>query len=168
MVVKFIISPICFILGIFGHGLCLIAFYNQYKKDNAYVHQIFVTSANALYIIVHGLYVLNVYLAFGILVTPPPFLSSCYECMWVFYRLGVFLDITCTTMVQFFSLFTGTDRFLALRKGTAYKSTSKRTHVLVAIICITFSILINIGNSFLLCHPILLSRLTAPILANSF
>jgi hypothetical protein len=123
-----IVMPVYFIFGLFGHVLCLIAFYHQSKSESAYGYQIFIVVSETVKIFTYALYEATIqWLADGELI-PLPFdhswFKSSYICMWITTHLALPLCNVFITLTSLSTLAMAVDRAFALRKPILYRKKS--------------------------------------------
>lgn len=132
-----IAAPTYFLFGISTRGICLIAFYKQYKKENAYGYQMFSAFCDMLAVITIFLCNLTIDNLAGFRLPGSLGFQQNYALMWYSARLAAPLDQASITAMMLALLSMSADRLLAMTRPFLYKTINHKRHqALAAFFCL--------------------------------
>jgi hypothetical protein len=144
------VTPFYFVFGLFGHALCLIAFYQQAKKEKEYAYQIYVTFSETFEVLAYAFFTLTMYwLSDGRGRTGVDWFRSSYGCMWITAHMSTPLVNVFVTSCLLFAVAMSADRIFALKKPILYKKINHKRHQRVALcICAFIGVSTSVFDCF--------------------
>lgn len=143
------ITPFYFVIGMITRGICLIAFYKQYKKEKAFAYQIYSSLSQLLEVIMVSLCILTRNNLSGYRLPGVIWYQKSYGLMWYAACLASPLDQSFVTICLLISLSMAADRALALAKPLIYRSLNhKRIQLIAMAMCFALGLSTSIFDVF--------------------
>lgn len=139
----FVILPIYATIGLFGHIICVGAFFKQAKNEKAYIYQILLEVTGCLENISFTLFLLS-FLGGGEFGDGYEWYQKSYFLMWYAAHLAIPLLHSFSVSCLMLNVSMAADRVFALTKPFAYKSINRKKHLAVAL---ALSLVIGFGST---------------------
>lgn len=150
-----IVFPTGLLLRLIGHGVCLLAFYRQAKKESGYCYQIALTSNEIFRILLEASYYFGNFFFWSPNGGSAWFLHS-YALVFYAAHLSVPLYHVCYTNNLRISCCMAGERVFAMWKVVAYKQANhKLIRIVSLILCVTIGFLTSVFEYFQYSNPVL-------------
>lgn len=142
--------PFYFLIGVFGHGICLYAFCKQYfKKETAFAYQILVSFGDLVECIVMSFGHLIAGNFSGLRLPGFTWFQENYAMMWFAAHIAVFLEQAVVTISLLLYVMMAADRAFAVAYPLRHKALNhERLQILAAIISLTVGLSTSIFDGF--------------------
>lgn len=144
-----VLTPIYFILGVFGRSIFILTFLKQYKKEKAYAYQIFAAISDFFEVISVFLCMLTRNYLSGYRLPGALWYEQNYPLMWFAAHLASPIELACITTSLLIYVSMAIDRVFAIANPFKYKSINHIHHQSIAVaFCALFGFSLSIFDVF--------------------